>query len=163
AVDASATSLGGRGHPLFTWLRLQRTVGRESRLGMVYTGRDDGAYGNHVAGADARLVFSKTLSVQALAALSHTADPTSTRVAPLEQKAHFNTNYTLRGGWRAGASVLLESFGYDPDLYRRFAIERHIGFGVDTVPFVGTPRLPNLDYVLSVTSPNFRYLSFNVL
>jgi hypothetical protein len=244
AVDAKSTSLDGRGHPLFTWLRLQRTVGRESRFGMVYTGRDDGQYGNHVAGADARLVFSKSISVQALAAVSHTADPTRTRSGPLfqllgvrtgrrvnarysfksigsdfytasgylsrdsianinvdhgvtfygpagalvqsasvdlvldgtwrsidfarggdalEKKAHFNTNYTLRGGWRAGASVLVESFGFDPDLYRRLAVERHTGARVDTVPFVGTPRLPNLDYVLSVTSPNFRHVSFNSL
>lgn len=244
AVDARSTSLDGAHHPAFTWLRLQRTVGRDSRVGLVYTGRDDGPYGNHVAGADARMVLSKSLSVQGIAAISRTAEPTRTRSGPLlqmlavrtgrrfnaryrfnsiandfytasgylsrdsvanlnvdhgitfygargailqstsvdlvydatwrssdftrrgdalEKKLHLNTNVTLRGGWRAGASVLRESYGFDPDLYARYAVERHVGARVDTVPFTGTPRLPNLDYVLSLTSPNFKTLSYNAL
>lgn len=244
AVDAKSTSLGADKHPAFAWLRLQRTLGRESRVGLVYTGREDGQFGNHVTGADARVVLSKSLSVQGLAAVSHTSDPTRTRTGPLfqllgvrtgrrfnarysfksiandfytasgflsrdsvvntnidhgvtfygpagaflqstsvdlvydatwramdftrrgdalEKKLHFNTNYTLRGGWRAGASVLRESFGFDPDLYSRYAVERRTGTRVDTVKFVGTPRLPNLDYVLSLTSPNFKRISYNAL
>ena len=32
-----------------------------------------------------------------------------------DKKFHFNYNATLRGGWQAGASLLIESFGYDPN------------------------------------------------
>ena len=80
----------------------------------------------------------------------------------LEKKLHFNTNYTLRGGWTATAALLVESFGYDPDLYRNHYIERHVGTAVDTIPFTGTPRIANLDYVVSVGSPNFKHLNFSV-
>jgi hypothetical protein len=79
----------------------------------------------------------------------------------LEKKLHFNTNYTLRGGWSATAALLVESFGYDPDLYRNHYIERHVGAAVDTIPFTGTPRIANLDYVLSIGSPNFKHLNFS--
>jgi hypothetical protein len=79
----------------------------------------------------------------------------------LETKLHFNNNVQLRGGWHLGASVLVESFGFDPDLYAGYAIERHRTTGVDTIPFTGTPRLPNLDYVVSFDTPQFRHFSLS--
>ena len=242
ASDARSTSLSGADRPLFTWLRAQRTLGDGSRLGLVYTGRNDGPYTNHVGGVDGRLVLGKIYSAQALVAMSRTSDPSDTRSAPLiqlsaarsgqrfvaryafssiandfytasgfisrdsianlnidhgltffgkeggllqtarvdlvldgtwrysrfvkrgdmiEKKLHLNTNYALRGGWGLGASLLVETFGFDPDLYRNYYIERTVGAGVDTVPFTGTPRIPNLDYVLSVNSPNFRHVTFS--
>jgi hypothetical protein len=245
ASDARSTSLSGEDRPLFTWLRMQRTLGGGgSRVGLVYTGREDGPYGNHVAGADARLVFGGIYSVQGLLAVSGTSDPSGSRSGPLvqlvaarsgrrlitqysfnsiaddfytasgfifrdsiahlnldhgvrffgreggllqtaqvdlvldgtwrysrfvrrgdmiEKKMHFNSNYVLRGGWNLGASVLVESFGFDPDLYRNYYIERTVGTTVDTVKFTGTPRIPNLDYVLSITTPNFRHLNLSAL
>lgn len=53
--------------------------------------------------------------------------------------------------------MLVESFGYDPDLYRNyfFAGERPGEFQ----PFVGVPTIPNLDWVLSVTTPEFKHFS----
>ncbi len=78
----------------------------------------------------------------------------------LETKLHFNNNFQLRGGWHVGASVLIESFGFDPGLYAGYAIERHTGTTIDTIPFTGTPRLPNLDYVVSLDSPEFQHFSF---
>ena len=33
-----------------------------------------------------------------------------------------------------------------------------MGTAVDTIPFTGTPRIANLDYVLSLGSPNFKLL-----
>ena len=242
ASDARSTSLSGDDRPLYTWLRLQRSLGGGSRFGMVYTGRNDGPFTNHVAGADGRFVFGKIYSAQALVAMSRTADPTDTRSAPLiqlaaarsgqrfvarytfssiaddfhtasgfisrdsianlridhgltffgkeggllqtarvnlaldgtwrysrfvrrgdmiEKKLHFNTNYALRGGWAVGASVLVETFGFDPDLYRNYYVERRGATAVDTVPFTGMPRIPNLDWVLSVNSPNFQHVSFS--
>ena len=81
-----------------------------------------------------------------------------------DQKLHFNTNTTLRGGWQVGGSILVESFGYPEDVYSNYAIElpRSDGTGADTVPFTGTPTIPNLDYVLSLDTPEFSHFSGNV-
>jgi len=81
-----------------------------------------------------------------------------------DQKLHFNANTTLRGGWQVGGSVLVESFGYPEDVYSDYAIElpRSGGAGADTVPFTGTPTIPNLDYVLSLDTPEFSHFSGNV-
>ncbi len=86
--------------------------------------------------------------------------------ASQDRKLHFNQNVTLRGGWSLGASVLIESFGYDPKLYARHAVERRTGTTVDTIPYNDfvlqqTGRLPNLDYVLSLNSPRVHGVSFN--
>jgi len=70
-----------------------------------------------------------------------------------DRKLHFNQNFTFRGGWRTGASVLFESFGYDTGLYRDYLLGKQGPKGVEFLPFVGTPRIPNLDYVFSATTP----------
>jgi hypothetical protein len=80
----------------------------------------------------------------------------------LEKKLHVNTNFQLRGGWQVGASVLVEEFRFDESLYRGYAIERHTGGVVDTIPFTGTPRLPNLDWVLTFATPQFKHWSFGL-
>jgi hypothetical protein len=74
-----------------------------------------------------------------------------------EEKAHVNTNATLRGGWQVGASVLNEAFGYPAEVYTGYRLERPRadGSGVDTVPFVGQRRIPNRDYVLTLNTPEF--------
>ena len=78
----------------------------------------------------------------------------------IEKKLHYNNNFVLRGGWEAGASVLVETFGYDPDLYSDLHVERPEAGGTVTYePFTGRARIANLDYVLSLTTPNFRRLS----
>jgi hypothetical protein len=81
-----------------------------------------------------------------------------------DKKLHLNGNATLRGGWRTGASLLLERFGYDDALFADYWVERPRGGGsaaLDTVRFTGTPRLPNRDYVLSLTTPDFERFSAN--
>ena len=75
-----------------------------------------------------------------------------------DRKLHINNNVALRGGWRAGASVLIETFGYDERLYADYALLD----GDQLRPFVGVPRLPNLDYVLTLTTPRVRGLSSDV-
>ncbi len=85
---------------------------------------------------------------------------------PLDRKLHFNQNVTLRGGWSLGASVLVESFGYDPRLYQNLAVERTIGAVVDTIAYndwvpAFSADLPNLDYVVSVTTPRLGGWSLN--
>lgn len=81
-----------------------------------------------------------------------------------DRKLHFNVNSSLRGGWTAGASVLVETFGFDERLYADYALEVPDagGAGLDTVPFTGTPRLPNLDYLVQVGTPQWSRFSGSV-
>jgi Domain of unknown function (DUF5916) len=80
-----------------------------------------------------------------------------------EEKAHINANVRLRGGWTAGASVLIEQFGYPAEVYGGYRIELpRAGGGADTVPFVGRHAIPNRDYVLQVETPDFAQFSGNV-
>jgi hypothetical protein len=93
------------------------------------------------------------------------------RRAAGDQRLHFNSGFTLRGGWQLGASLLLESFQYPAELYG--------GYGVltcavldgplpaDTIPaacvspFTGTDRLRNLDVVVNVATPRFQGFSLD--
>lgn len=76
-----------------------------------------------------------------------------------DKKFHVGGDATFRGGWTLGGSLLLETFGYDPTFYEpRYRIEApRAGGGLDTLPFVGTPRLPNRDWVLRAGTPRFKY------
>jgi hypothetical protein len=69
-----------------------------------------------------------------------------------DRKLHFNFNTQWKGGWTAGASVLVEDFGYDPKLYSDYALLNTDG---SLSPFVGVARIPNRDYIISVSSPAF--------
>ncbi|HEX7336307.1 MAG TPA: hypothetical protein VF252_03780, partial [Gemmatimonadales bacterium] len=226
-------------------LRVQRDMGSQSRLGLVYTDKIDGDNYNRVAGLDSRLVFGGVYSAQLQLAGSRTRRNGVTETGPLwsvraarngrtfgaryvfagiaddfraqsgfisrpgvvranlnhsitlygkpggllesftgdvaldgtweyrrfvngegiqDQKLHFNANSRLRSGWKVGASVLVESFGYPSDLYRDYALEVPAagGMGLDTVPFTGQPTIPNLDYVLSLDTPEFAHFSGNI-
>ena len=80
----------------------------------------------------------------------------------LDEQLHFNANATLRGGWQLTGSVLLESFGYPYEIYQGYRVELpRPGGGTDTAAFVGRPRIPNRDYVLSFQSPEFKHFSAN--
>jgi hypothetical protein len=83
----------------------------------------------------------------------------------IEKKLHFNQNFLLRGGWQIGASVLTETFGFDDELYSDLWVKlldyNPVGGG-EYIPFEGRGRIRNLDYVLSLTTPNFRRVSANV-
>ncbi len=73
--------------------------------------------------------------------------------ASQDRKLHFNNNFTFRGGWRVGGSVLFETFGFDKPLYRDYYLGRPGASGIEFVPFPEGPRLPNLDYVFSANTP----------
>jgi hypothetical protein len=80
----------------------------------------------------------------------------------LDEQLHFNVNTTLKGGWNLTGSLLLETFGYPFEIYGGYRVELpRAGGGADTVPFVGRPRIPNRDYVLSFETPDFKHLSAN--
>jgi hypothetical protein len=243
AVDDRAGSATGQDHPVYNLLRIQRDVGSQSRVGVVYTDKIDGDNYNRVAGADSRLVFGGVYSAQLQLAGSRTRRDGTTETAPLwsarvarngrtlgarysitgvaedfraqsgfisrpgivhanldhsltlygkqgglletftgdvaldgtweyhrfvngegiqDQKLHFNTNTRLKGGWQMGASVLVESFGYPSDVYDQYAVEIPAAGGADTVPFTGTPTIPNLDYLVTLDSPEFSHFSGNI-
>jgi hypothetical protein len=242
AVDDREVSRSGQDNPVYNLLRLQRGIGGNSRVGLVYTDREEGGDYNRVGGVDGRLVFGEIYSALFQVAGSRTRASGVTTTAPLwvarvdrngrtfgiralmsgsdsdfrarsgffprpglvranlnprvtlygrsgglvenvtvdlnldgqyrygqfaesagmqEEKAHFNTNATLRGGWQVGASVLNEAFGYPSEVYTGYRLElpRADGSGVDTVPFVGRRKIPNRDYVLSLDTPEFAQFS----
>src|SRR5215217_5558913 len=72
AVDDQDGSFSGQDHPIYNLLRVQRDVGAQSRLGLVYTDKIEGDDYNRVAGADARLVFGEIYSAQLQLAGSRT-------------------------------------------------------------------------------------------
>lgn len=80
-----------------------------------------------------------------------------------DRKLHFNQNFTLRGGWQFGGSVLFESFGYDESLYADYVRGQETPEGIAYLPFVGTPRLPNLDFVVSANTPQRGGIEFDAL
>ena len=77
----------------------------------------------------------------------------------LEKKLHFNNNATLRGGWKVGASVLIETFAFDPELYADYALARPTPAGTEILPFTGLPAIDNLDYVFSLSTPEYSSFS----
>jgi len=82
--------------------------------------------------------------------------------AATDERWHLNNDVAFRGGWSATADVFIESYGYDPALYADYAIERHTGAAVDTVPFTGTPHIPNLDIVLATSTPRWAGFDGNI-
>jgi hypothetical protein len=247
AVDDRGLSVGPdsarRDHPIYNILRLQRGIGANSRVGMVYADRIEGGDYNRVLGVDARLLFGGIYTVQLQAAGSRTRTDGQVITAPLwqarftrngrtagftssinasdeqfrarsgffprpglvhlnfrprvtvyggggslmesatfdvnlngrwrydefiggdgimDEQLHFNVNTTLKGGWNLTGSLLLETFGYPFEIYGGYRIELpRFGGGADTVAFVGRPRIPNRDYVLSFETPEFKHLSAN--
>ncbi|HET9983608.1 MAG TPA: DUF5916 domain-containing protein [Longimicrobiales bacterium] len=237
AVDDAALSADGS-NPVFNVVRVRRDLGR-STVGLVYTDRIDGSLYNHVAGADARLLWGGLYSsrLQVATSFDRTAEGTfhapmfdmnvqrngrtvglyaslkgfderfdagagflgRTGVAQLDLqpsytiygapgatleslshallfdfvwdydeftagkhaddlKLHYQLNAALRGGWRLGAQLMLESFHYPEELYRDFYLAVPGPTGVDTVPYTGTRRLPNYDFYVSVTTPRWKNL-----
>jgi hypothetical protein len=77
----------------------------------------------------------------------------------IEKKLHFNQNYLLRGGWQVGASVLVETFGFDDEFYSDLYVLPPAGSGSLPLPMSAPGRIGNLDYVLSLTTPNFKRFS----
>jgi hypothetical protein len=73
--------------------------------------------------------------------------------ASQDRKLHFNQNFIFRGGWRAGASVLFESYGYDKSLYSDYFLGRQGANGLEFTPYPDGPRLPNLDFQVSAVTP----------
>ena len=80
---------------------------------------------------------------------------------PNDIKLQTRTSLAFRGGWRANVFTFVESFRYPAFLYENFFIERRDATGspVDTVPYVGTDRLPNYGTDVNVSTPQWQTFS----
>ncbi len=102
AFDDPSTSLSGTNHPAFAIARVQRNLGSDSRVGFLYTDREDGRNYNRVAGADTRIVLGSIYTVSAQAAGSETALGGKNLAGPLWRLAldrngrTFGLNYSIR-------------------------------------------------------------------
>jgi hypothetical protein len=76
----------------------------------------------------------------------------------IEKKLHNRIAVTARGGWSADATVMVETFGFDPVLYGQYRVLRGTG---DTVAFIGQPRIGNRDFAFSLNTPQWKYLSLS--
>ncbi len=80
-----------------------------------------------------------------------------------DRELHVNLTAVLRGGWSVTTGAFFESFGYDSTLYANYALQHRANGVTDTLPFAGTPHITNFDLALSVTTPQFKRFSGNVL
>ncbi|CAN5773726.1 DUF5916 domain-containing protein [soil metagenome] len=80
---------------------------------------------------------------------------------PNDIKVNTNSNFAFRGGWNAQLYTWLESFMYPAGLYTNYFIERRDATGApaDTVPYVGTHRLPNIGGFVQIGTPQFQTFS----
>ncbi len=79
-----------------------------------------------------------------------------------DRKLHFNGNAALRGGWNVGFGLFIESFGYDSALYADYRLEVPAAAGgLDTIPFIGQPTIPNAEYIVQFGTPQWRHFSAN--
>lgn len=82
-----------------------------------------------------------------------------------DKKYHLNLSGTLRDGWALGAAVYWETFGFDDQLYAGYRIAKPgaVAGTIDTLPFTGSARIMNRDYVVTLTTPKFAGFSGNLL
>ncbi len=113
AVDNRDASFNGNQNPIFNVLRVQRDIGSQSRIGLVYTDKMDGGEFNRVAGIDGRLVRG-ILSIQGQYANSFTRTDGVTTTAPLFSLA---ANVT---GRRFGGQYSVNGIGTDFDAQSGF-------------------------------------------
>ncbi len=76
-----------------------------------------------------------------------------------DKKFHVSSSVGLRGGWSLGAGVYWETFGWDSTLFANYKLLSPTG---DTLPFTGVGRIPNRDYVTSLTTPQWKIFNASV-
>ena len=106
AVDDRAAGSTGS-HPVYNLLRVQRDVGRQSRIGLAYTDRFEGDDYNRVLEVDSRFLFGQINSLAVWVSGSRTRTGGATSTAPA-WSVSFNRN-----GRRFGLN--LTARGLDPD------------------------------------------------
>jgi hypothetical protein len=77
-----------------------------------------------------------------------------------DKRMHVAGTATLRGGWDVGVTAMIESFGYDDGLYAEYRIGHPQADGTYRyTPFVGVPHLHNLDWQITLGTPQWKRLS----
>jgi hypothetical protein len=105
AVDDRFASATGRDNPVFNLVRLQHSVGSQSRLGMAYLDQVDGSTSNRVAELDGRWVFGGIYNLNFQLAGSRTDDGAAVATAPL-----WLTQFNIRAR-HAGLRTLFAGIG----------------------------------------------------
>jgi hypothetical protein len=75
--------------------------------------------------------------------------------APEDRSFKFTGLSTVHGGWQLLAGIYFEAFGYDPALYANYYLGHISGHDTTYTHFVGTPTIPNTDYLLQISTPLF--------
>jgi len=91
--------------------------------------------------------------------------------APEDRRYHISLLSTLHGGWQLLFGLYAETYGYDASLYGNYYlghITAHCGGAgciADTAytKFVGSPVIPNTDYVLQISTPVFAKVDLTLL
>src|SRR5262245_10217625 len=98
AVDDPSLSLDGDSAPVFNIVRLQRDLGSASRAAFLYTDRLEPDATNHVASADAHLVWGKIYALDLQGAFSRTSRSGASITGPLFQTSlrRSGRRYSLR-------------------------------------------------------------------
>lgn len=80
-----------------------------------------------------------------------------------DRRLHLSSRFTLRGGWSAGQTVMIESFGFDRKYYADYALLEVGPDGQEHLrPFTGTPRFRNLDWMMTLDTPRLKGFSGSV-
>lgn len=98
AVDDRAVGLTNH-NPVHNILRVQRDLGRQSRIGMAYTDRIEGSDYNRVLEADSRFLFGGVYSLAVNGALSRTRSADVVTTAPSWSLTFARTGRHL--GWQS--------------------------------------------------------------
>jgi hypothetical protein len=72
-----------------------------------------------------------------------------------DARYHLTGTASIRGGWQLGTAVYFETYGYDPALYANYYLGHGTPPTITYTPFVGTPFIPNTDYIFTLTTPQF--------
>ena len=83
--------------------------------------------------------------------------------APEDRRYHISWLSTLHGGWQLLFGLYAETYGYDASLYQNYYIGHISGHDTTFSKFVGTPFIPNTDYVLQVSTPVFSKFDLTLL
>ena len=83
--------------------------------------------------------------------------------APEDRHFRFTGLATLHGGWQLEAGIFLEQFGYDPALYANYYLGHISGRDTTYTHFVGSPSIPNTNYIFQVITPQFSKFDLSLL
>jgi hypothetical protein len=108
-------------------------------------------------------VFIDTFGIDALIADTWVYRNFTSLEAPEDRRYHISLLSTLHGGWQLLFGLYAETYGYDPSLYENYYIGHISGHDTTFTKFVGTPFIPNTDYVFQISTPVFSKFDLTLL